>query len=163
MTAMICPDCGFTNPVGALLCANCGADLYDSLLERVVTRQLTSLETAELKEYDDSILSARPIVLYISREVAPISLERRADLVLGRNEGNVMADVDFTSYGAQDKGVSRHHARLNGIGTPPTLMDLDSYNGTFINGERLTPGRSYTLKSSDEIRLARLTLRIYFK
>ena len=160
---MICPECGFTNPVGALLCANCGADLYDSLLEQVATRQLTARETAELEEREDSILTMRPIVLYISRDERPISLERRADLVIGRNEGNVSADIDLTPYGAQDKGVSRHHARLNGVGQPPTLMDLDSYNGTFINGERLMPGRSYTLKSSDEIRLGRLTLRIYFK
>jgi pSer/pThr/pTyr-binding forkhead associated (FHA) protein len=159
---MICPDCGYTNPVGALLCANCAADLYDSLLEQVATRQLTDRETAELQDHGD-LAMARPIVLYISREDLPISLERRADLVLGRNEGNVSADLDLTPYGANDKGVSRHHARLNGIGQPPTLMDLDSYNGTFINGERLTPGRSYTLKSSDEIRLGRLTLRIYFK
>jgi pSer/pThr/pTyr-binding forkhead associated (FHA) protein len=159
---MICPDCGYTNPVGALLCANCGEDLYDSLLELVATRQLTDRETAELKERDENVMT-RPIVLYITREDPPISLERRADLVLGRNEGNVSADLDLTPYGANDKGVSRHHARLNGIGQPPTLMDLDSYNGTFINGERLTPGRSYTLKSSDEIRLGRLTLRIYFK
>lgn len=159
---MICPDCGYTNPVGALLCAECGADLYDSLLERVATRRLTERETAELDDRDEHI-KTRPIVLYISRDDLPISLERRADLVLGRNEGNVSADLDLTPYGAQEKGVSRHHARLNGVGAPPTLMDLDSYNGTFINGERLTPGRSYTLKSSDEIRLGRLTLRIYFK
>ncbi len=160
---MICPDCGYTNPVGALLCANCAADLYDSLLEKVATRQLTDRETAELADPHDRSLTGRPILLYISHEELPISLERRADLVLGRDEGNVMADIDLTPYGAPDKGVSRHHARLNGVGQPPTLMDLDSYNGTFINGERLTPGRSYTLKSSDEIRLGRLTLRIYFK
>jgi hypothetical protein len=159
---MICPDCGYTNPVGALLCAKCGADLYDSLLEQVTTRQLTERETAKLEELGD-LPTVRPIVLYISREDLPITLERRADVVLGRNEGNVSADLDLTPYGANDKGVSRHHARLNGIGQPPTIMDLDSYNGTFINGERLTPGRSYTLKSSDEIRLGRLTLRIYFK
>lgn len=159
---MICPDCEFANPVGALLCARCSADLYDSLLEKVATRHLTARDTASLEE-QERVLSLRPIVLYISQQHLPISLDRRADLVLGRNEGNVRADVDLTLYEAQEKGVSRHHARLNGVGQPPTLMDLDSYNGTFVNGERLTPGRSYALKSGDEIRLGRLMLRLYYK
>jgi pSer/pThr/pTyr-binding forkhead associated (FHA) protein len=42
-------------------------------------------------------------------------------------------------------------------------MDLGSYNGTYVNGVKLSADQPYPLESSDEIRLGRLIVRVYYK
>lgn len=53
-------------------------------------------------------------------------------------------------------GVSRHHARIVVNGDAAQLDDLDSKNGTFVNGARLTA--SCLLNEGDEIRLGPIAL-----
>lgn len=159
---MICPECGFMNQPGSLNCVNCYADLYDSLLGRAHTKQLADYDTRELDAADD-LPSHRPIVLFIADDIDPIAVERTSDVIIGRSEDDVVVRVDLGPYGAQDKGVSRQHARLVASDRPPTVIDLDSYNGTFINGQHLIPQQSYTLKSGDELRVGRFVLRVFFK
>jgi len=36
-----------------------------------------------------------------------------------------------------DLGVSRHHAELRNVGSTYQIVDLDSHNGTFVNGQRV--------------------------
>jgi pSer/pThr/pTyr-binding forkhead associated (FHA) protein len=48
-------------------------------------------------------------------------------------------------------GVSRHHARILISDNAARLEDLDSKNGTFVNGERVIGAR--LLSDGDEIRL----------
>ena len=43
------------------------------------------------------------------------------------------------------------------------VTDLGSYNGTFINGQKLVPDQPQPLSSGDELRLAHMTIRVYFK
>lgn len=82
---------------------------------------------------------------------APVQLTR-ADNVLGRD---VQAAVWFDR-----PGISRHHARIVITGDSATLEDLDSKNGTFLNGERLVEAAA--LHDGDEIRLGpvKLTFRV---
>ena len=55
-----------------------------------------------------------------------------------------------------DDGVSRLHACLTLAGEALTIADLDSRNGTFVNGERLTaPVR---LADGDKVQLGRVTV-----
>lgn len=51
-----------------------------------------------------------------------------------------------------DRLVSRHHARIRRVGTQFLLEDLESTNGTFINGER-NRGQ-YALQDGDSIQIA---------
>jgi ABC transport system ATP-binding/permease protein len=39
-----------------------------------------------------------------------------------------------------DLGVSRHHAELRRVGERYEMVDLNSHNGTFVNGQRITTG-----------------------
>jgi pSer/pThr/pTyr-binding forkhead associated (FHA) protein len=159
---MICPECGFKNQPGTLNCTNCNADLYDSLLGRAHTKHLTEYDTRDLESADD-LPSHRPLVLFISDDTDPIAVERTSDVIIGRNEDDVVVRVDLGPYGGQDKGVSRQHVRLVASDRPPTVVDLDSYNGTFINGQRLIPQQSFSLKTGDELRLGRFVMRVFFK
>ncbi len=63
--------------------------------------------------------------------VLPQHLAPGRSLTIGREQGN---DVVL-----DDPLVSRHHARLDpGVaGAPAVLHDLGSFNGTFVNGQRL--------------------------
>ena len=73
---------------------------------------------------------------------------RDGDHVLGRDpEAAVWVNTS---------GVSRHHARMRVRGAAATIEDLDSKNGTFVRGERITG--VIPLNDGDEIRLGLLVL-----
>ena len=58
-----------------------------------------------------------------------------------------------------DDGVSRHHARLRHDSRNLYLDDLDSRNGTFVNGQRVTAGA--LLREGDKIQIGRSTVLRY--
>jgi pSer/pThr/pTyr-binding forkhead associated (FHA) protein len=70
-------------------------------------------------------------------------------------------DIDLTTDGALEKGVSRRHAKITRKGTELFLEDLGSVNGTLLNGKRLTPYLPHVLSDKDEIRVGRLLMRIH--
>lgn len=72
------------------------------------------------------------------------------ELVLGRDRESV--DVWFGN-----PSVSRHHARVGpGRGGELTVADLDSSNGTFVNGDEV--GREVELEEGDKVRLGTKTV-----
>ena len=62
---------------------------------------------------------------------------------IGRGEGNEV-QID-------DLKASRFHAEIHTAGEELEVIDLDSMNGTFINGERLLPHQPQRLVAGDEI------------
>jgi hypothetical protein len=159
---MKCPDCGYENPVGIQHCENCGEDMYDMLHDHVDTKEIDRSITPELKL--DEPPSSHPILLYIRPDEPPLSIDRVDNLIIGRYDPKgEPVDVDLGPYGGREHGVSRKHARLDASQEPPILVDLDSYNGTFINGQKLQPDTPYQLDIGDEIRLGRLVLWMYYK
>lgn len=161
---MICPDCKHNNPQRTVICENCGADLYDMLMDSLKTKQLSRMQTRELSL--DAPVSSHPVLLYINQDNEPLGIERLDGLIVGRADPAKPAmplDVDLTPYDGQIQGVSRQHAQLDCGGDPAQIVDLQSYNGTFVNGERLSPFTPQPLASGDEIKLGRLIIRIYVK
>jgi pSer/pThr/pTyr-binding forkhead associated (FHA) protein len=75
----------------------------------------------------------------------PLLLERTS---IGRSRDNKI-------YLA-DKRASRHHARIDLQQGTFVLIDLDSANGTFVNGQRV---QRQALRSGDEIRIGDTRLR----
>ena len=57
-------------------------------------------------------------------------------------------------------GVSRRHARVHQQKSQFFIEDLGSANGTFLNGQRLTPYLPHPLRDGDEVQLGRVRLRI---
>ncbi len=80
--------------------------------------------------------------------------------VVGRSDpnANIIPDLDLEPYGAQIYGVSRRHAILLPTDEGLCLIDLDSTNGTWINGVYLQPGQKYRLRSGDRVEFGRLRL-----
>jgi DNA-binding winged helix-turn-helix (wHTH) protein len=79
--------------------------------------------------------------------------EREIELVGGENvlgrDSNVRVWID-------DKSVSRHHARIRVEKDVAMLEDLNSKNGTFLGGQRLTAPTA--LRDGDEIHLGDVKL-----
>jgi serine/threonine protein kinase len=73
-------------------------------------------------------------------------------VVLGRDSitKNIKNDIDLTDLD-EKKIVSRRHAMVQSQNNEFILQDLESRNGTFINGERLSPNQTHVLTSGDVI------------
>jgi len=84
------------------------------------------------------------------------------EAVLGRLDATrgVFPDVDLTPDGGLEGGVSRRHARVHQQKSQFFIEDLGSANGTFLNGQRLTPYLPHPLRDGDEVQLGRVRLRI---
>jgi hypothetical protein len=84
--------------------------------------------------------------------------------VLGRADpmSAFRPDLDLAPYGAMRYGVSRRHSLVRPGDRLLYLIDQNSTNGTWVNGQRLLPGRDFPLSDGDVIELGalRMTLRI---
>jgi pSer/pThr/pTyr-binding forkhead associated (FHA) protein len=72
-------------------------------------------------------------------------------------------DVDLSADDAFSSGVSRRHATIRRSGNGIMLQDLDSANGTYVNGKRLSPHQEEPLTNGDVIALGRLKIQIRLK
>lgn len=71
-------------------------------------------------------------------------------------------NVDLSPFDALELGVSRLHAAIDVSGVP-TLTDLDSINGTYLNGERLLPYEICRLYNGDIICFGMFVLYVSFE
>ena len=80
-----------------------------------------------------------------SEEIAGASL-LEAGVVVGRNPHNATVVIE-------DDTLSRRHARLFAEGRAVFIEDLDSTNGTLVNGTRLDPGTRWAVSDGDRIEM----------
>jgi hypothetical protein len=87
------------------------------------------------------------------------------DLVVGRgdNLSDFQPDIDLTPFGAYRLGLSRRHAILRRENETLVVQDLNSRNGTHINGKQIESGELRPLRDGDEVRFGNLALRVNFK
>lgn len=69
---------------------------------------------------------------------------------IGRSSGNDIV-LDTTA-------VSRYHVSLTRKDSQTILVDLGSANGTYLDGERITPHEPYTLRGGEEIQIGDIRL-----
>lgn len=107
---------------------------------------------------------AAPWAIEIRVEGMSESLKLRVDqpIVVGRKDanGDFEPNVDLGPYGGEAQGVSRRHVRLHADSESLYATDLQSHNGTFINGARLEPDKPYVLRDDDELRLGRMKIDV---
>jgi hypothetical protein len=72
--------------------------------------------------------------------------------VLGRNSATkgIENDIDLSELDIK-KIISRRHAKIQRENNEFILYDLESRNGTFINGKRMSAAQPHTLVSGDVI------------
>ena len=129
--AKLCPRCGKPNRGESRFCRGCGY----------------------------SFIPAPPPVLAVIRPAGanweyPL---QDSDVLLGRQGGELPVDLDLGFYDPNGY-ISRNHARITANNRRYHLTDLNSANGTYVNGERLVPHVPQLLKHGDKIRLGRVVL-----
>ncbi|NWF68522.1 MAG: FHA domain-containing protein [Chloroflexi bacterium] len=98
-----------------------------------------------------------------SENKTTVGIQVREYTVLGRADGKENdADVDLNPYGALQNGVSRRHAAIAHDKGALYIEDLESTNGTRINGFQLTPNQKYRLRDGDELELGRIRIVVRF-
>ena len=108
------------------------------------------------------IASNEPMVLHLVDSGEIIRIGNKKELTVGRTgDGQqIVPEIDLTEYGAYSAGVSRLHVNLSINSSKVTVQDLDSANGTRLNGSRLTPQTKYKLKHGDILTLGTLKVQI---
>ncbi len=91
-----------------------------------------------------------------------ISLPLQKTVTIGRGGGGAeqQPDVDLSSFRALENGVSRWHAQLTHDDDFLSIEDLDSTNGTRINGYQISAHRPYRLRDGDEIEIGRIRMMV---
>jgi hypothetical protein len=159
-----CPRCGKLSPASEVLCGYCGTFLHMGK---------SSFETAKLEEESqpDSIYFGddSTLVLMIRESNYAYRIrpqENRHDVVIGRSNGASMKpDIDLQEHNADALGVSRLHMSIRYEPKDHTVvvMDMNSANGTFLNGQKLHPREVRVVRHGDELRLGKLTMRVFFQ
>jgi hypothetical protein len=163
-----CPYCQHEMMEGALFCEDCGLSLWGDSTGEVSTRKLEE----EANEFSvksgwgtATFQDLNQVIIHVRDAQDPITIRPSNEYLIGRHDvaSGIAPDLDLTPYGALDKGVSRLHASLRRGDEVLSIVDLDSANGTYLNGQRLAAHQPRLLRDGDEIRLGKLVLHIYFK
>jgi hypothetical protein len=163
-----CPSCGKRHPENTLFCDECGAYLLSDERKRTDPLAVEDVDWMETDFGTASLFvnqSAQPMTVRLAmqdsgREVA-FTLDKEVSVGRLDPATSTFPDIDLTSDGALERGVSRRHAKITRKGAEVFLEDLGSVNGTLLNGKRLTPYLPHVLNDEDEIRVGRLILRIH--
>lgn len=139
---VICNVCGFENPEGESVCQRCGVAL--------VKRALSLSGEFEIRVANEG------------RAAFKLSEPGVEGYVLGRTDeaSEYVPDIDLAEHGGREQGVSRRHAALVRYRGAIHIVDLNSVNGTFLNGKRLLPETPYPVSAGDALKLGNLALAI---
>lgn len=103
-----------------------------------------------------------PSQLIVKATGAALPLPTQPQAVIGRGDAvsNFFPDIDLTGHGALDGGVGRRHLRVFVHGGQLMAEDLDSVNGSALNGQKLAPRQPRPLNSGDVLTLGRVELEV---
>jgi hypothetical protein len=131
-------------------------------------------ELATVLPSDPTITLVRPPVEHIGHALSDtlnltakgyglmhVTVPKGQEIVLGRNHQTnpVQPHIDLTPYGATEQGVSRIHAVIRHDERGWWIEDLNSSNGTWVNGRRIAPFAPYPLEGAALLSLSRLEIR----
>lgn len=166
---ILCPNCRHLEIEGALFCSECGYQLAMGLIATSLVNSAPEEERSispvdiEPAQVDQSTSdTAMSITLQLVDTGAVIPLTGRTEYSLGRiTEGQlILPDIDLSQYDAYAQGVSRLHAVLKFNGQKLFIVDLESSNGTRVNGQKITSNVDYPLNHGDVFALGKLKIQI---
>jgi pSer/pThr/pTyr-binding forkhead associated (FHA) protein len=112
----------------------------------------------------DALKRQKPLglILNIENGEAKLQISLRSPMMFGRSDAETTVDVDLTSFGGREKGLSRQHMTLVQQGNRLFVKDMGSKNGTRINDDTLHAQMYYELLGGDILRLSKLEMEVIF-
>lgn len=102
-------------------------------------------------------------IQFLVRESGQVmEISTTGPIMIGRRNSTMPVDVDLADFKAQDMGVSRNHLLIESTGTRIYARDMNSVNGSRLNGERMKPLTNYDLSHGDELKLGLIHIKLYF-
>jgi pSer/pThr/pTyr-binding forkhead associated (FHA) protein len=162
-----CPACKHQEFVGTMFCTECGTRLVlaNGAPTVSISRDAIHAEALHTKPSvpeGPELESGAVIGLRVVSTGDVVPLIGRDNYTLGRTiEGQaVVPDIDLGPFDGYEQGVSRMHAEVRLAPEAVTLVDLDSANGTLVNGQRCEPLKPAVLHHGDVIQIGRLRLQL---
>lgn len=158
-----CPNCGKTNSANDIFCFSCGFMLQQT------SSPFATMRLANGESPDESYFGTDATLVLLVRGTSKMyrvqPQKQQHEMVMGRGEGGTMQpDVDLADQGAAQLGVSRLHLaiRYSSKHNSVSISDMNSANGSFVNGQRLHPQEVRVLRHGDELRLGRMVFQTLF-
>jgi hypothetical protein len=161
-----CPRCGMLHPVNTSGCSHCTREM--DALSAPITQRIDRLPTTIPlpASPQDSLDSTRNILLQFLPSALCIPVALSNAVILGRRaaSGQMLPYdlIDLSHLDAGRRGVSRQHCQLERQGASLFITDLNSTNGTYLNGTRLTAYTPYRLADGDRLILSTLHCTVVF-
>ena len=163
-----CPSCQSQNLPGTFFCAECGASFLPTRIRETTASLGASTVTGEIPPVtvrppapprDLSQPRLRVVILNSGRK---LGFNTDQPITLGRQDSarGFYPDIDLSTDGGVEAGVSRRHAVIKLRDGECYLEDLSSANGTFVNKEQLAANTPRLLQHGDELRLGNILIRI---
>jgi FHA domain len=154
----VCIYCGMENRENSSHCSQCGRELSQTMLVNPLQEARETYKLPSAPGQPELFLMVRT-----KEGLIPVPLPFGKSVILGRidPDSGAKPDVDFTVFSGQVFGVSRVHARIEYAQQAPTITDLGSSNGTYLNRQKLPPRQAAVLRYGDELCLGRLVMFVY--
>lgn len=164
---LVCPACQTENMAGSMFCSDCGASFLPSTMGETTASLGAAVRTGEFNAPPVARV-APPVALSPTIRVVILNSGRKLGfntnqpIVIGRQDakGTFYPDIDLSTDGGLEAGVSRRHATILIENGNYLIEDLNSSNGTFVNRQRVVAGNRQRLQHGDEVRLGNILIRV---
>jgi hypothetical protein len=165
-TLYTCAYCETKYALFRLYCQHCGCVLPDALTDQhEVTKLLVGNRAEPVDVMWGTTYFHRNARLFFRQEqtseVIPVTLDH-SPVLIGRRNTDFIPTVAFSQEDAEVMGISRRHARIERNDATLVITDLNSTNGTFLDGRPLIPQIPAPLHNRGVLQLGKLVLRIHF-
>lgn len=115
-------------------------------------------ETSLLSESDGMTDNKQAVVTEQTKQTLHLeSMEKDRYPVISLQDGSVVIGsmAEGCTYILKERGISRLHAKIMEKADGIYLLDLNSTNGTYLNGEAIEAGKDYRIEKGDLIAFAK--------
>lgn len=141
----LCPACREKNPVSEVICRVCMTNLSSVSPTSANTEPQKPPVASCVPEGEMTVHSTCPVLTLLRSDGRPVPVTDGSEL--GRSG-------DCYAFFCDIKTVSRRHAKITRNAGEWRIEDIGSTNGTWLNGQRLEPGRAYPIATGDTVRLS---------
>jgi hypothetical protein len=162
-----CPNCGAQNRDEEQICIKCGFLLVEVNQQKTRTLGDTDYEEGTPRwgaARFDGTMSLVVTVLATGKEFV-FDAETIERLTMGRTDPDTgeAPPINLEDSDGRNQGVSRYHAFIVRLEGALHLVDNNSANGTYLNGQKLVANQPRILRDGDDIRLGHLVVRVTFR